>query len=289
MKNILNNLFWVLGIAVVVSACYPEQEVAPIVPPTNNPVATIERIGDFPASIGEGDTLMWRVTTDKFANQDMTFGPLFSSSSTADASDVEVYGDFPAFTKENIVMIIILDDDEVETAEVFDFTLDARYDRDFSFQLNENASDTDPVSTTIRDLEYNLVWDGSYDDETFCDWGVDLDMYFANADFSLGEFSTASGDCPEIGSLEALSGLGDETYDIYIDFWSMGSLSGLSGIEVPYSVSIANNSGEGGVYTFSGSFQSENEGADTHIVGQLVVSGETMTLYDEDGNLMGTI
>jgi len=279
----LKNIYLVILMAgVVLTSCFPEQEVEPVDPPDDNPMVTITPAGDY-SNIKEGDTLTFDISVNKMIQYPLTFEVTLGDESTADADDfITAGGTLAPFTNSTTLSIIVAGDYVPEEKEIFAFTITPDFHWDW--QINPE-SDKEPVNATVKDLDFTLDWSaGTYEEVDMCEWDIDLDLFVMNAAGTEGNFDGATGACPlEHGTL---IGLPDDTYDIYVDFWD-GAIPGGAGVEIPYVVTFANSNGA--FYTIEGSFNSDDAGADTQIVGQVVISGGTYTLLDGAGTEIGKL
>ena len=272
-----------IAFVICVISCTPEQEVAPIEPPDDNALITITPDAAY-STVREGDELSYTITVDKMLSHSVEFTPVFTSLSTADGDDIEVVGGkLEAYAMSTTIMIIISADAIPETIENLKFEISAKEDYYWNWQLHPD-SDREMVDVTINDYDFSLDWsEGAYENDNFCEWGVDLDIYPANVDFSEYSLDGATGACPlEHGTFNSLP---DETYDIYVEFWESDLPDGI-GVEIPYVATFSNNNGE--VYTFSGTFNSDDVG-ESRIIGQVIISNGVYTLYDANGGLLGTM
>ncbi len=279
MNRFIENKLYIVLVLLVLTACYPEQDVAPIVPPTNNPVATVTPRASNATSVAEGDTLWFDIVLSAMVKQDIDFAPILTAASTSDASDYEIInGTVPAFTLTSSVGILIVEDGLPEGAETFAFDFDASGDPGYNFQLNMEASNTASASVSVSDYDYSLDWtESTYeysDGNTYdmCGFGIDLDIYIANADFSVADFGAATGDCPEISSFASLPA---GSYDIYVDFY--GGEDDLATVAPPefefgYTAQFA-GPGDQEVIELKGSFTVADAGAST-VVGTLTVAAD---------------
>ncbi|MCP4458370.1 MAG: hypothetical protein GY816_10165 [Cytophagales bacterium] len=269
-------------IVVMLTGCFPDSEVEGVVTPDDNAVVSVEQI-TTEASVAETDTVWIEVSLDKpVAAHSIAFTVEFDSSSTADSHDYEIVGDMElaAYATSATIGIIALDDEEIEGYETLVLTVGSIEDDEaWNWQLNTEASSTLTASIGIVDRSFGLSWDEavyvySGDGNTYsvCDFGLDLDIYVANSDFSIAEWGGATGACPELAGFLALPA-GD--YDIYVDFWAVGTdltaENPPADFEIPFIVSFANYSG--GVDTHAGTFLISDEGAST-TVGTLTVNAD---------------
>lgn len=271
-----------LAAAAVLTSCFPEQDVEPVDPPDNNPMVTITPRGDY-SSIKEGDTLTYDITTDKMIQSPLAFELVLDEGATADGDDFVVSGGtLAAFSPATTLQVIVNADMIPETGETFAFSIQPDFHWDWQIHPE---SDKEPTTIALKDLDYTLDWSaGTYEEEDMCEWGIDLDIFLLNAAQDEGDFSGATGACPvEHGTMTELP---DDTYDIYVDYYN-GDIPALAGATIPYVVTFSNNNGE--LYTIEGSFNSDDVGAATHVIGQVVVSGGSYTLFDADGNQIGPI
>ncbi|MEX1240142.1 MAG: hypothetical protein WEB30_10505 [Cyclobacteriaceae bacterium] len=278
----INSFASLLVTGLLLTSCFQEQEVEPVDPPNDNPVVTITPAATY-STVMEGDTLVFDITVDKMVQNPIAFGVELSDGSSADQDDfVTSGGTLAAFSPSTTLQVIVTADMLPEKGETFAFTIIPDFHWDW--QLNPD-SDKEPVNVTVKDLDYSLDWSaGTYEGEDMCEWGIDLDMFLLNAAQTEGNFDGATGACPlEQGTMIDLP---DDTYDIYVDYYD-GSIPADAGAAIPFVVTFSNNNGE--LYTIEGSFNSNDVGADTRIVGQLVVSGGTYTLFDADGTEIGPI
>lgn len=274
----------ILMAGIVFTSCFPEQDVEPVDPPDNNPIVTITPRADY-SSIKEGDTLVYDIATDKMIQTGLVFEVVLDEGSTADGDDfVTSGGTLAAFSPTTTLRIIITQDMVPETGETLSFSIVPDFHWDWQIHPE---SDKEPTSVTLKDLDYTLDWSaGAYEEEDMCEWGVDLDVFLMNAGQTEGDFSGATGACPvEHGTMVSLP---DDTYDIYVDFYD-SDIPDAAGASIPYVVTFSNNNGE--LYTIEGSFNSDDVGAATHVVGQVVISGSggSYTLFDAEGNEIGPI
>lgn len=278
----INTFAYLLLSGVLLTSCFPEQEVEPVDSPDDNPMVTITPEADY-SSLREGDTLRFDIAVDKMVQNPVGFEIALSEGSTADEDDFEVLGGtLAAYSSSTTLEVIVTSDMMPETGETFAFTIIPDFHWDF--QLNPNG-DKEPTSASVKDLDYSLDWSaGTYENEDMCAWDIDLDIFLLNAAQSEGDFSGATGACPlEHGTMVELP---DDTYDIYVDYFD-GSIPAGAGVTIPWAVTFSNNSGE--LYTIEGSFNSDDVGADTRVVGQVVISGGTYTLFDANGAEIGPI
>lgn len=283
MKKYIYNLVGCAAFMAAVTSCFPEQEVAPIDPPTDNAVTTITPQADY-ANVQEGDTMYFDVAVDKMVRQTIDFSAVFTENSTADASDIEIIsGSLPAYKLNATIAIVVLADGLAEANETLSFHLDASEDIGYNFQLHPD-SDSEMVEAAVSDYDFTLDFSGTYEDKDMCDWHVDLDIIIFNADQTVVNYDGATGDCPlETGSFSSLP---DDTYNIYVDHYG-NDFPAEEGVSIPWVVYISNNSGE--LYQLEGSFNSDNAGDEDAIAGQVVIANGTYTIYDAEGNEVGTI
>ena len=294
------NKFYLGATAMLLSAVTAcnNDEVAPIVPPTDNAITTITPVEDY-STIEEGDTLYYTVTTDKLVRMAIHFSPIFNEGSTADASDIEVISNtLPAYRDSTTVAVVILNDGLVEPNESFSFNIDASEDNAYNFQLHPD-SDSEVVAGEITD-EYDFTLDfseGEFQGQDMCDWEVDLDAKIYTMDGeTVVNSEAATGDCPlETGTFASLE---DGTYQIYVTPYlyrdqETGEILAASGIpaganyDIPWVLRISNNSGE--PYLVPGSFNSDTLTDGGAIAGIVEVANGTYTIYDAEGNVIGTI
>lgn len=283
IKRYIKFSSWLLVITMISMVSCEDQDVAAVKTPENNPLVTITPDGDY-SSVEEGDTLWFSLTLDKMIENPVEFAPVLSETSTADADDIEVLGGvLPAYSLSGRVGVIVLADAMPEPGETLAFEVNADNDYAWNFQINPDYA-RQTVTANVKNFDFSLEWsEATYEGEDMCGWGIDLDIYPANADFSDYTLDGASAACPlEHGSFVGLS---DDTFDIYVDYYDGGLPDG-AGLEIPYVVTISNNSGE--PYTITGSFNSDEIG-DSHVVGQIVISEGVYTLYDADGNEIGQL
>lgn len=283
MKKYILSLVSCAVFAAAIVSCTPEQEVAPIVPPTNNSKASISPRGEY-ANVQEGDTLFFDVTVDKMVKQAIDFSAVFNENSSADASDIEfISNTLPAYKKSTTIVVVVLADGLAEANEILSFNLNASEDIGYNFQLHPD-SDNEVVTVKVSDYDFTLDFSlGTYEGQGMCDLHVDLDIIVSNAD--VANYDGATGDCPlETGSFASLP---DGSYDISVDFYDRGDIPADAGFTIPWIVSISNNSGE--LYQLEGSFNSDNAGEATAVAGKVEVSNGTFTIYDAAGNELGSI
>ena len=283
MKNkYINALSCFFLTGMFLTSCFQEQEVEPVDPPDDNPMVTITPAGDY-SSLKEGDTLVFDIAVDKMVQNPISFDIVLAEGSTSDEHDFETEGaTLAAFSRSTTLTVIVSTDQEAEGAETLAFTINPDFHWDW--QLNPDG-DKEPVTASVKDLTFTLDWStGTYEGEDLCAWDVDLDLFAENADGSAYNYDGASAACPvEMGNL---GGLPDDTYDIYVQYWN-GGIPATAGVSMPYVVTFSNNNG--GDYTIEGEFNSDDAKKSFHIVGQVVISGGTYTLYDADGVELGPI
>lgn len=276
------NIYAFILVGGFVLASCNEQEVEPIDSPNDNPMITITPRADY-SSLKEGDTLIFDITTDKMIQSPLAFDVVLDEGATADEDDFVVSGGTLAgFSSATTMQVIITADMTPETGETFAFRLEP--DFAWEWQIHPD-SDREPTTVALKDLDYTLDWSaGSHDGADLCESGIDLDIFLLNADQSEGDFSGATGACPlEHGTMTSLP---DDTYDIYVDYYD-GNIPAGAAVTIPYVVTFSNNSGE--LYVIEGSFNSDEVGAATHVIGQVIISGGSYTLIDADGNEIGPI
>lgn len=272
----------ILVAGMLLTSCFPEQDVEPVDPPGDNPMVTITPGGDY-SSIREGDVLTFDITVDKMIQSPLTFEVVMADGSTADDHDFTTAGaTLAAFSKSTTLTVIVAADQEIEGQETLAFSIIPDFHWDW--QINPE-SDKEPVTATVKDLSFTLDWSaGTYEGTDLCEWDVDLDLFAENADGSAYNYDGASAACPvEIGNI---GGLPDDTYDIYVQYWN-GGIPALAGVSIPYVVSFNDN--KGGFYTIEGAFNSDDAKRTMHRVGAVVVAGGTYTLLDADGTQLGTL
>lgn len=275
MNNKMKNIFWIVAVMLTAVACYPEQEVSPVIDPTGYPEATIVARSTNKTELVEGDTLWFDITVTGAVSHDVELGIEFLDSSVGDDHDIEIVagtGVLSAYATSTTIGVIIAEDGEAEPKEGLQFEISFKGDSYWNWQLSPN-SDVLNASVSILDYEYTLSWseatyvysgDGNAYD--MCDWGVDFDIYVANADFSEADWGAATGSCPEHSSF---SGLPADTYDIYVDFYDRGDLPADAVLEIPYVVELGSLGSTKNVY--EGIYENSDEGAST-VIGQVVIS-----------------
>ncbi len=139
--NMINTkyILCTLIVLTVITSCSNKQEVAPIIDPANNPLATFTPMGDY-SNITEGDTLEFEITVDKLFDQDIDFSVILDESSSGTEEDYLVRGGiFTALTTSTTLSIIFLNDNVQEEDETFDLEISAAEDIGYSFQLNPDS------------------------------------------------------------------------------------------------------------------------------------------------------
>ncbi len=281
MKNkYITSFYCFLLAGLVLAACYPEQDVEPVDSPENNPVVTITPVGDY-SSVSEGDTLTFKISVDKMIRYSLSFDVALRDGSVADGDDFVSEGaTLPPFTTSTEISFVIVPDAEPEEDETiaFEFSRDYHWD----WQINpETGKET--FSSTIKDMTFSLDWSaGTYNGADLCEAGVDLDLYLVGDE--INDFTGATGSCPvEYGTLGIPV---DGTYKIIVEYYD-SEIPVDEHVEIPYVVSF-----KGGAFTIEGSFDSaldEDDPARAPVVGKLVVSGDTKTIYDAADNELGTL
>ncbi|MDZ4748183.1 MAG: hypothetical protein SH808_06815 [Saprospiraceae bacterium] len=177
--------------------------------------------------------------------------------------------------------------------------------------VNGLPTPVESLVLTIRDSIYTVAvelnWDGSfvYDGDTYsiCEEGVDIDLFLADGTGAfVGGFGGATGACPE----RMFSGtLADGTYSIVANLYG-NALFGTPAIDtVPYPLSISLF--KGGVLTpeattiryaaadfaqvpvWTTYTPSDPDGLANAILGQIRISGGTVTLVNPDGADVGSL
>lgn len=248
MRNILNNFLIGLALILVVASCYPEQEVAPVDSPNDNPTVTIEPQGDY-STITEGDTLKYTITTSAFVKDNVTYAVELQESAAADATDFEVIGGvLGAYSGSTELWIVVLADDFPEEAEAFNFEISAESDMAWNWQINP-ASDVEVINGTIVNvndptlLTVAMQW---VDPEHV----IDFDMLIEGA--TLGSWGTAAtADNPEI-STAIWNADDDDTFYVGVDPFAVvdGDISFTFHVGHP----------DGSVEIFEGVFNKDNLG-----------------------------
>ncbi len=274
-----------LGVIMFLYSCFPEQEVSPVKDPSNNSVATITPQGDY-SIVKEGDTLVFDITVSKMVENAVQFSLQVDESSTIADDDIVIEGgNLSSYSTGTQLTVIVVPDALPEEGETFVFSISSEEDITWNFQLSPN-SDVLMGNTKINNYDFSLDWsEGTFEDMDMCDWNVDFDIYVANADFSEGVFGGATGACPLESA--SLSGLPDGTYDIYVDYYDGGIEGELPNVEIPYTASFSHNSGA--LFTIEGTYNGVDDVGASTVIGQIVISGGTYTLLDDQGNEIGAM
>ncbi|RJE70663.1 hypothetical protein [Reichenbachiella sp. MSK19-1] len=279
MFKSINGILVVTLVASVmlISSCQ-EEEVAGIVSPEDNAVATIEALNTITAMTEGDDTLWYSITVDKMLKQDVKFSPVFVGESTVDLSDLVIIGGVLKASTSSVKLGIVMAPDELaESKEVFEMEISAKSDLSYNFQLNMDKSNVVISAGEVSDYDMNLDWntvtydlveDGEVETLDMCELEVDFDILIEGANGS--NYGGATGDCPETTDFRDLP-VG--SYDITIDFYGVGDdFPADVGLDIPYSVAIANNTGD--VYQYEGSFNSNDAGNVSKVIGQLVMASD---------------
>jgi len=249
-------LYRLIGLALLVagiaSCNTADQDVSPIVSPSENVVATFTPAESYSA-IAEGDTVVYTITTNKMLDRAMTFNARIVSG-TIDEDDIEIIkGVVSPYTTEATLKIVFLrdwsnDNAEAGGIEIGIFGIADRYLLNPSV-VNPIVNVT--VSNFVSDtLNIDVYWDqdvkvqeikevkvdvGTY--FTYIDDTVDVvvnggdeidwDLFISEADgFDITSpwasnivAAAATGDHPEVFEIE---GWPNGEYVVWADLWSNG-------------------------------------------------------------------
>lgn len=193
MKNLLYSISFGLLMGVMFSCDQSDQEVAPVGSIEGYATAVVTNMSDV-NSFNEGDTLLVKVSLDKWLDKDLYF-TLDVTAETGDESDIS-YNEsdlvFPAYTSEIVIPIVILADDIVEETETMKVSVKMKGDE--QYYAVQPASVFPTYDVTINNvnaegvLTVNVGWDNPNND---------LDIYiFSDIVGLLG--GAESSDNPEI-------------------------------------------------------------------------------------------
>ncbi len=194
---------WMLAGIIVLSSCYPEQDLAPVKDPTTNPVATITAMGDY-STITEGDTLKYSIELSAFVTQDITFGVIVDEATTAtEGDDYEIVGGkVTAFTSSSELWILILADDFPEVDEIFKAEVSSFADGgSYSFQLSTESSviAIDGSIANVNDPGYLSIG------VSWAEAGDDWDTHIIDVDAGAYQWRAWTGSNPEMQYLDNTS------------------------------------------------------------------------------------
>lgn len=250
MKKITNYKSYLaaLVLSVTLFSCEMENETGDV--KYVKPVVTIDKVA---ASVTEGGSVTFTLTTDTPLNQDLTYklelvggSGSFRDYETSERETEEGDGfgyighmiTIPAYTSTYTFDITPLIDLKVEGTETFEFALTSD-----SYSRGLVAPGSEKITLTVNDYVSNdigieLDWTQTYSDpfgtlhfgtymgadgneHDYADY--DFDFYVFDASFNeVSGFAAATGAAPEYAELDA-SSLADGVYEVYADKYSDAS------------------------------------------------------------------
>lgn len=251
-KYFLYKLIGLVLLIVIVAACdTADQDVSPIVSPSDYVVATFTPAETYSA-LTEGDTVVYTITTDKMIDRAMTFDAKILEG-TIDDHDIQVIkGVMAPYTTSTTLKVIFLADWDVEETETvkFEFGVFGIADRYLLHQSVVNPTLDLTVANYVSDVlttefswytEYNVInyvkdsvlagWNYVVFDDTVTiatdsEYEMDFDIGLSSVEgFDIGDvwssdrydgWAAFTGDNPELLDVE---GLPDGEYVFWATLW----------------------------------------------------------------------
>ncbi|MFT4833319.1 MAG: hypothetical protein ACI83W_000276 [Marinoscillum sp.] len=197
MKIFMKFKIWMLALIVVATACYPEQDLAPVKASSSYPTASITAMADY-STISEGDTLKYTITTSGVLKYDVQFGATVGESSEAmEGYDFEIVGgSLTKYTSSTELWVVILADDFPELSESIVIEISAAPDKAYSWQLS-SESDVISINSSITNVNYpdGVTVAMSWEDP---DHEIDFDVFVESIVEGTWSTAGATGANPEV-------------------------------------------------------------------------------------------
>ncbi len=247
--------FGILGL--LMYSCFPEQEVAPIKDPSNNPLATITPQGDY-SLVKEGDTLVFDITLDKMIKNNVAIDiDILDGTTLVEDEQFVIEGtNIPAYGLSTQAFVYVLSNDFPDDANLGKLELNVTSDNDitWNFQLNP-ATQSVMVNSEVQNfndpdaLTIYFEWD---DPEEVIDFDLLIEYETGGESWSA---DGATGNNPEKDKTirNDYDSPYDGTYLVGIDPFDVPS-----SVDIPFTVTIGHANGT--VSEFSGIFNTDDIG-----------------------------